>query len=141
MRRSGLATALYVTLVFLSGTVFGIFGYRLYTAKSVNATTNTRPSDYRKQYVQEMTQRLHLTSEQISQLSTILDETKTKYDDEHERSKRQLAQFHDEQTQKIKEILTPAQVPEYMKFRAEREKAREKRLREKAAREAAPDSK
>ena len=114
MRRSGLATALYVTLVFLSGTVFGIFGYRLYTAKSVNATTNTRPSDYRKQYVQEMTQRLHLTSEQISQLSTILDETKTKYDDEHERSKRQLAQFHDEQTQKIKEILTPAQVPEYM---------------------------
>jgi|SRR5215472_1237705 len=140
MRRSGLATALYVTLVFLSGAVFGIFGYRLYTAKSVNATTNTRPADYRKQYVQEMTQRLHLTSEQISQLSTILDETKTKYDDEHERSKRQLSQFHDEQTQKIKEILTPAQVPEYLKFRAEREKAREKRLREKAAREAA-DSK
>ena len=141
MRRSGLATALYVTLVFLSGAVFGIFGYRLYTAKSVNATTNTRPADYRKQYVQEMTQRLHLTSDQISQLSTILDETKTKYDDEHERSKRQLSQFHDEQTQKIKEIRTPAQVPEYMKFRAEREKAREKRLREKAAREAAPDSK
>jgi hypothetical protein len=137
MRRSGLATALYVTLVFLSGAVFGIFGYRLYTAKSVNATTNTRPADYRKQYVQEMTQRLRLTSEQISQLSTILDETKTKYDDEHERSKRQLSQFHDEQTQKIKEILTPAQVPEYLKFRAEREKAREKRIREKAAREAA----
>ena len=42
----------------------------------------------------------------------------------------QRAQIHDEQVQKVHDILTPAQIPEYEKFRAEREKERE--LRDKA---------
>lgn len=138
MRRSGIATALYVALVFLSGAVVGVFGYRLYTAKSVSATSYMpRPADFRKQYIQELNSRLHLSPEQVTQVGTILDETKARYDEEHARSKQQLAQIHDAQAHQIQEILAPAQVPEYLKFRAEREKAREKRLREKAAKEAA----
>jgi len=129
MKRPGLAAALYVSLVFLSGAVVGIFGDRLYTAKIVNASVNPKPADYRNKYVAEMTKRLLLSPEQVTQLGAILDDTRNKFHEEHNRSKQQLAQIHDEQVQKVHEILSPAQLPEYEKFRAEREKDRE--LREK----------
>ena len=129
MRRPGLAAALYVVLVFLSGAVVGVFGDRLYTAKVVIANVNPKPADYRKQYVAEMTNRLKLSQEQVNQLGAILDDTRTKFHEEHDRSKQQLAQIHDEQVLKIHEILSPAQLPEYEKYRIERDKEHE--LREK----------
>ena len=132
MKRSGLMAAFYVVLVFLSGAVVGIFGYRLYTARIVNASANLpRPADFRKKYVEELTARVRLTPEQVTQVGAILDETRNRWNEEHNRSKQQLAQIHDDQVQKIHEILTPSQVPEYDKFRAEREKQRE--LREKGS--------
>jgi hypothetical protein len=134
MKRS--VAALYVALVFLSGAVVGIFGYRLYTARTVSANINPRPAEYRKKYVEDLTVRVHLTPEQVAQVGNILDETRNRWSEEHNRSKQQLAQIHDEQVQKIHELLTPAQVPEYDKFRTEREKARE--LRDKANREHQP---
>lgn len=132
MKRSGLAAAVYVALVFLSGAVVGIFGYRLYTARTVNANVvvNPKPADFRKKYVEELTQRVHLTPEQVAQLGTILDESRNRFNEEHSRSKQQLSQIHEDQVQKIHEILTPAQLPEYDKFRVERDKLRE--VREKA---------
>ena len=137
MKRPGLAAALYVSLVFLSGAVVGIFGDRLYTAKTVNASVNVpRPADYRQKYVEEMTKRLRLTPEQVTELGAILDDTRNKFHEEHDRSKQQLAQIHDEQVQKIHEILAPAQLPEYEKFRVEREKDRE--LREKNSKDKQP---
>lgn len=137
MKRSGLAAAFYVLLVFLSGAVVGIFGYRLYSAKTVIANVaGPKPADYRKKYVDEMTNRLHLSAEQVTQLGTILDETRTRYHEEHDRSKQQLAQIHDDQVQKIHEILTPVQVPAYETFRAEREKERE--AREKSGKDRQP---
>jgi len=128
MKRSGLAAALYVVLVFLSGAVVGIFGYRLYTARTVSASANVpKPADYRKKYVEDMTSRLRLSQEQVTQLGAILDDTRNRFHEEHDRSKQQLAQIHDDQVQKIHEILSPAQLPEYEKFRAEREKQRDAR--------------
>jgi hypothetical protein len=137
MRRSGSTAALYVFLVFLSGAVVGIFGYRLYTARSVSASVNgppmPRPADYRKKYVEDMTSHLRLSTEQVQQLGAILDETRTRYHEEHDRSKQQLAQIHNDQVQKIHEILKPEQVSAYDKFRTEREKERE--IRDKANRD------
>jgi Spy/CpxP family protein refolding chaperone len=132
MKRSALATAVYVAMVFFSGSVVGVFGYRLYSARTVSASVTPRPADYRKRYVEEMTGRLKLSPEQVTQLGSILDDTRTRYQHEHDRSKQQLAQIHDEQAVKIHEILSPAQVPEYEKYRAEREKAREARDKAKA---------
>lgn len=136
MKRSGLAAGLYVALVFVCGAVVGMFGYRLYTAKVVNASFAPRPDNYRQKYVDEMTTRMHLSKEQVSQLGTILDDTRNRFHEEHERSKQQLAQIHSDQVVKIHEILSPAQLPEYEKFRAEREKQRE--LRDKASKDHQP---
>jgi hypothetical protein len=128
MKRPGLAAALYVVLVFLSGAVVGVFGDRLYTAKAVIANVSgPKPADYRKKYVEDMTKRLRLNQQQVTQLGAILDDTRTKFHEEHDRSKQQLAQIHDEQVLKIHEILSPAQLPEYEKFRLEREKEKDLR--------------
>jgi phosphoribosylanthranilate isomerase len=137
MKRSGLAAALYVVLVFLSGAVVGIFGYRLYTAKAVNAgVISPKPAEFRQKYVEDITSRVHLTPEQVNQIGVILDDTRTRWNEEHNRSKQQLAQIHDDQVQKIHELLTPAQVPDYETFRLEREKQRE--AREKASKDHQP---
>lgn len=132
MKRPGAAAAFYVVLLILSGAVVGVFGDRLYTAKAVNAgAAAPKPADYRKKYVEEMTQRVHLTPKQVDQLGAILDDTRNKFREEHDRSKQQLAQIHSEQVQKIHEILTPGQITEYEAFRIQREKAKE--ARDKAA--------
>lgn len=136
MKRSGLAAGLYVALVFVCGAMVGMFGYRLYTARVVNASVAPRPADYRQKYVDEMTTRMHLSKEQVSQLGIILDDTRNRFHEEHERTKQQLAQIHSDQVQKIHEILSPAQLPEYEKFRADREKQRE--LREKTSKDHQP---
>ena len=90
MRRPGLAAALYVVLVFLSGAVVGVFGDRLYTAKAVIANVSVpKPADYRKQYVEDMTKHLQLTRDQVTQLGAILDDTRTKFHEEHDARPRQ----------------------------------------------------
>jgi len=42
MRRSTLTTSLYLALLFLGGVAVGVFGHRLYTLNSVNASVNPR---------------------------------------------------------------------------------------------------
>jgi len=132
MKRPGLAAALYVVLVFVSGAVVGGFADRLYTAKSVSASVNLpKPADWRKKYVEDITKRVHLSPQQVGELGAILDDTQTKYHEEHDRSKQQLALFHTEQVQKVHDILSPVQLPDYEKFLAEREKERELRDKDK----------
>ena len=80
MRRSTLTTGLYLALLFLSGVAVGIFGHRLYTINSVNASVNPRnPEEFRRRYVAEMRSRLKLTDDQVARLGPILDETRQRH--------------------------------------------------------------
>ena len=134
MKRSTLSTALYVSLVFLSGTVVGGFAHRLYMVNTVfTGPVSPKPEDVRRKIVEEMRTRLSLTNDQVTQLSAIMDSTKarfhevrSKWDKEaHIRAKPELKAIQEDQVQKIKEILTEAQRPEYDKYRADREKQRQ----------------
>jgi hypothetical protein len=134
MKRATLSTALYVTLVFLSGAVVGGFAHRLYMVNTVfSVPVSPKPEDVRRKIVEEMRTRLSLTNDQVTQLSAIMDSTKarfhevrSKWDKEaHIRAKPELKAIQEDQVQKIKEILTEAQRPEYDKYRADREKQRQ----------------
>ena len=134
MKRATLSTALYVTLVFLSGAVMGGFAHRLYMVNTVfSVPVSPKPEDVRRKIVEEMRTRLSLTNDQVTQLSAIMDSTKarfhevrSKWDKEaHIRAKPELKAIQEDQVQKIKEILTEAQRPEYDKYRADREKQRQ----------------
>ena len=134
MKRATLSTALYVTLVFLSGAVVGGFAHRLYMVNTVfSVPVSPKPEDVRRKIVEEMRTRLSLTNDQVTQLSAIMDSTKarfhevrSKWDKEaHIRAKPELKAIQEDQVQKVKEILTEKQRPEYDKYRADREKQRQ----------------
>ena len=131
MRRSGFSTVIYVLLVFLSGAVVGGFAHRLYMMNSVKAAEATprrpSPEEWRRQYVDEMRTRLSLDAAQLAKLEEILNSTRQRFRELHEKSRPEMKVIQDEQVASINAILTESQRPEYEKLRAERELRRKQR--------------
>ena len=134
MKRTTRSTALYVALVFLSGAVVGGFAHRLYTLNTVMAgPTSAKPDEFRRKYLDELRSRLGLSEDQLTRINSILDSTKTRYDEVRAKwdkeakvkAKPELKAIHEDQIQKVKGILSETQQAEYDKFRAEREKRRQ----------------
>lgn len=121
--------ALYLLLVFGGGVAVGSFGHHLLTVKSVIATTLSKrktPEDYRKEYVAEMRQRLHLSDDQLTAIEKILDRTKERYREFRERTRPEMDRIQMEQTSDIRALLQADQVVEYEKMRAERDQRKRK---------------
>ncbi|MGA3041913.1 MAG: hypothetical protein ABSF54_14090 [Bryobacteraceae bacterium] len=118
MRRSNVATLVYLLVVFASGTVVGGFANRLYMTKTVSANPPRSRAELRKQYIQDMTGRLHLNEAQVTQLQQIADATGQRMHDMHKT-------IEDEHIQKVIGILDDNQKTEYANMRAEREKHRQ----------------
>lgn len=124
MRRSNLLIAFYLVLIFASGVVIGAFATHLYAAKAVSAKASPArltPEEWRREYTAEMQTRLNLTPDQMTKINVILDETGSKVHSEHERHNQEMKAIHEEQVGKTRAILTGAQLPEYEKFRADRQ--------------------
>ena len=116
--------ALSLLVVFLSGVLVGGISHRAYSVKAdvKNDRRPRSPEEYRKRYVDEMNSRLHLDANQLSQLNTILDETRQRYNAAHAKIRPEMKQIHTEQVERVRSILTEAQKPEYAKILEEREK-------------------
>jgi hypothetical protein len=124
MRRSNLATLFYLAIVFVSGAVVGGFAVRLYLAGSVKAVVNNTPNgrptraEIRRAYIQDMTRRLSLTPEQVTQLEQISEAT-------GQRMRDLRKTIDDEHVSKVNAMLNGTQKVEYAKMREEREKKRQ----------------
>jgi hypothetical protein len=128
MKRNQWTAALLALLLFACGILVGALGHRYYASTTVSAKT---AEDFRHHYVAEMESRLKLTPAQVSQLETILDETKAKYKTIRDAYHPAMLKIKNEQIARVKSILTPQQVPEYEKLVAEREqRARQQEDRE-----------
>lgn len=124
IRRSNLSTSLYLLLIFISGALVGAFGDHLYAVKSVMAGRSRGPEEYKRRYIDEMRTRLKLNADQVNQLSSIMDETRHRFHEQHERAKPELDQIQNEQVAKVRALLTDLQRGEYEKMRIERERRR-----------------
>ncbi|MBZ5635318.1 MAG: hypothetical protein LAO55_19505 [Acidobacteriia bacterium] len=127
MNFSRKSIALYVGLVFVSGAVLGVFGDRLYTVTTVTKAKNAKPSpeEFRRGYLGFMQKRLTLTESQITKLGLILDETRARMNEVHDRTIPEQQEIQKSQSEKIRALLTPAQQAEYdvvVKERRERMK-------------------
>jgi len=127
MNFSRKSIALYVGLVFVSGAVLGVFGDRLYTVTTVTKAKNAKPSpeEFRRGYLGFMQKRLGLSETQVNHLGLILDETRARMNEIHERAIPEQQEIQKEQSEKIRALLTPAQQAEYdlvVKERRERMK-------------------
>jgi hypothetical protein len=118
MQRNQLAAVAFAALLFGGGAAVGALGHRYYSATVVNAK-GTDPGRHR--YIAEMQDRLKLTPAQLTQLETILDETKAKYHAVRDSYKPQMLKIKQDHIERVKSILTPAQIPAYEKLVAERE--------------------
>jgi hypothetical protein len=126
MKRSNLVIAIYLSLIFACGIVVGAFATRLYSPTPVLSSRPARPTpeEWRRQYVNELQNRLKLVPGQLTQLNEILDEIGKKVHSEHERHGQEMKAIHEEQVRRNRQMLTPDQLPEYEKLRQEHERAR-----------------
>jgi len=127
MNFSRKSIALYVGLVFVSGGVLGVFGDRLYTVTTVTKAKNAKqsPEEFRLRYIGFMQKRLNLTEPQVAKLGLIFDETRARMNEIHERTVPEQQEIQKEQTEKTRDLLTPAQQAEYeimLKERREKKK-------------------
>jgi hypothetical protein len=113
--------ALYLFLVFVSGSVVGALGYRLYNPPVAQSVPRVSPEEFRHQYVDEMKTRVGMTDDQLKKLNVILDETGARFHDSREKHNLEVKQIREEQFNRIRAMLTPEQLPKYEKARAERE--------------------
>src|SRR5713226_7347446 len=118
MKRNQWAAGSLAVLLFCGGAALGVLGDRYYSAAVVSAKTS---DDFRHRYVVEMQSKLKLSAAQISQLETILDQTKAKYKAVRDSYHPEMVSIRNEQIERVKSILTPAQVPGYERLVAERE--------------------
>ena len=128
MRRSSLSVAISMLAVFLSGAVVGVFGHRLYTARSVYSAVQKparmSPEDWRRHYVDELRTRLKLEEAQVVRLNQILDETRDRFHALREKGRPEAEQIRQDQRNNIRIMLNASQTPEYEKILQERDKKR-----------------
>jgi succinate dehydrogenase flavin-adding protein (antitoxin of CptAB toxin-antitoxin module) len=128
MKRSSLSTWVYLLLVFSSGAALGVFSDHLYTTKTVLAKSvaaKNDPNEFRRKYIDEMRTRLKLNTDQVNNLSQILDQTDTQMHDLHQKYRPEMTSIHNAQVESVKRLLTDAQRSEYQKMLAEREARRQ----------------
>ncbi len=128
MKRSNLLIGFYLVLIFASGITVGVFGTHLYMARIVSAKAPAKPSpeEFRREYVNEMQTRLNLTPEQMTKFNQVLDETGSKVHAERERHNQDMKSIREEHVNRVKALLTEAQLPQYEQLRKEREERAKK---------------
>ncbi|MGA3097223.1 MAG: hypothetical protein ABSF25_12255 [Bryobacteraceae bacterium] len=123
------SAALSLLLVFLSGALVGVLAHRAYILSpnhSAAAPRQPGPEDFRKRYVDEMRAKCQLDDQQVVQLEQILDETgaavRKNWLDNHKRNE----DLHNQQIDRINNMLRPEQRLLYEKLRQEREQQMQK---------------
>lgn len=120
IRRNQWTALLLALSLFGCGVAAGVLGHRYYS-ETVMASKATA-ADFRQQYLSEMKSKLHLSSPQVDQLQSILDETKAKAKAVRDHYHPEMVKIKEEQISRVKSILTPQQVPAYEQLVAERER-------------------
>ncbi len=127
MKRWNLPIALYLFLVFVSGAVVGALGYRTYKPPTASSNSTT-PEAARKQYLHEMQTRANLTDDQLQQVNSILDETRSRFHQARDKHNQIIKEIGEQQRAKVRAILTAEQLPKVEQLWQDRDqRARQKR--------------
>ncbi|MEP6963074.1 MAG: hypothetical protein ABI995_13425 [Acidobacteriota bacterium] len=118
MKFSRSTIALYMGLVFVSGAALGVFGDRYYDATSSSNNRNRgkrapSPEDFRKMYLNDMQKKLSLSTEQVTKLSSIMDETRSLLDEVHKRAVPERQEINRSQNEKVRALFDPFQRQKY----------------------------
>ena len=126
LSRSRITIAFYLVLVFASGILVGVESHRLYATTST-ARANSSPqnmSEFRRRYLDGMKTKVGVSDTQLTQINTILEDTKNKVNELAALEKPLHDRIQQEHIDQIKDLLTPQQKVAYDNWRAERERAK-----------------
>jgi len=121
MRFWKLPIALYLFVVFVSGAVVGALGYRTYKPPTASSNARVSPEEWRRQYLQELENRVSLTSDQVTKVDAILEETSTRYHEAREKHNAVVKTIGDHQRDNIRALLNADQLPKAEQFWKERD--------------------
>ncbi len=121
MKRWNLPIALYLFLVFVSGAVVGALGYRTYKPPTASSNSPLSPEDARRQYIREMQTRANLTGDQLQQVNSILDETRSRFHEARDKHNQVVKEIGEQQRAKVRAILTADQLPKVEQLWQERD--------------------
>jgi len=133
MPKYKLSAVLSLLVVFLSGSVLGAVGYRLYAVNAVQGNGSARkqpkmsPEDFRKHYVEEFRTRVKMDDQQVAALQKILDQTRSEFHKMRDRMNAEGEAIQASQVQQINAILREDQRPLYAQLRTERDQQRKLR--------------
>jgi uncharacterized membrane protein len=131
MRLTRWMVASYMAVVFVCGGVAGAFGYHLYTVSAVSANAGFRnPEAFRKKFLADMTARLHLSDDQITKMTAILDQTRLRFRAARSTIEPEMEKIREDQRRQISDILSPNQQTEWEKVAEERQRNRENMKRD-----------
>jgi len=128
MPKSRFSAAIYLSLVFLSGALFGGLSYRLYAVNSVSAITGSprpSPEEARRRYIDSIRAKVNLDERQVEQVNQILDQTRAQFEQIRGKMHAEGQAIQNRQVEEITAILRDDQKPLYTAFRAERERIRQ----------------
>jgi hypothetical protein len=140
MVKSRTSAIVSVALVFLSGALVGAVGHRLYVVETASAPPVAQahppdrpprptPEEVRKHRIEEMRTVVKLDDQQVKELEQIYDHTREQFDEIHKRLDAEGRGVAEKQTEAIRAILRPDQVPLFDQLHAKHEadhKARQK---------------
>jgi hypothetical protein len=118
MPKTKLSALLTLFVVFLSGSMVGVFAHRVYTVRAVNAPEPPRPprpdpETIKRQKVKEIRETVKLDDAQVAQIDQAYDEARKEFEKlEHTRHEN-MKSVNDALHNKIRTVLKPAQVPVY----------------------------
>jgi len=118
MKSSRATIALYMGLVFASGAALGVYGDRYYAASTAQNTRGKgkrgpSPEEFRKMYLSGMQKQLLLSDEQVSKLSSLMDETRSLMDEMHKRNRPEQLEIQRSQNEKIRALFDNVQREKY----------------------------
>jgi len=118
-----LTALIYLLLVFAAGVLIGVTSHRLYDTNTASASTANAPqnmTEFRKRYLAEMRERVHVNDRQIAAVVQHLDDAKRRFDDLRAQEEPLHDHIQQELVDEIRNELTDEQKPAYDKWHAER---------------------
>lgn len=132
-RSSKTVAALYLSLVFLAGGVFGFAASQFYAARVANANESDEArtvAEYRKNLVVSLDRDLNLDDDQVSEILAILDDVGDRWYQVRDAMEPEFEAIRQERAERIMAVLSPDQRLTYEKILDERRRRREERDRQ-----------
>ena len=135
MKLTRASAVLWMAVLLVCGGVLGALGHRVYSLSTVSASNplfrgadgRRNPEAFRKRFMEDMSTRLKLNSDQVQKIEAVMDDTREQFRQARTSIDPQMQKIRQQQEARIDQLLSTEQKTEWEKMRQERAQDRKKR--------------